>query len=86
MRWVTLKHGVRAQMPLAHVAVAFESVEQTHADSPALMVIQALLGSFDSSVSSAVNSTSRLVHTLAGYNERQYPMVNSVMTFNTQYR
>jgi len=73
------------EMPLAHVAVAFESVEQTHADSPALMVIQALLGSFDSSVSSAVNSTSRLVHTLAGYNERQYPLVNSVMTFNTQY-
>jgi hypothetical protein len=66
--------------------MAFESVELTHADSPATMVIQALLGSFDASVTSAVNSTSSMVSVLAGYNERQYPLVNSAMTFNTQYR
>jgi mitochondrial-processing peptidase subunit beta len=77
---------VFSQMPLAHVAVAFESLEQTHPDSPALMVIQSLLGSFDASVSSAINSSSKMVNTLAGYNDRQYPLVNSAMTFNTQYR
>ncbi len=73
-------------MPLAHVAVAFESVELTHPDSPATMVIQALLGSFDASVPSAINSTSKMVSTLAGHNTRQYPLVKSAMTFNTQYR
>ena len=74
------------QAHLAHIALAFESVELAHADSPATMVIQALLGSFDASVTSAVNSTSSMVHTLAGHNERKYPLVNSAMTFNTQYR
>jgi processing peptidase subunit beta len=76
----------RDQMPHAHVAVAFESVELTHPDSPATMVIQALLGSFDASVPSAINATSKMISTLAGHNARQYPLVKSAMTFNTQYR
>ena len=73
-------------MPLAHIAVAFETVELTHADSPATMVIQALLGSFDASLPSAIHSSSKMVSALAGYNERQYPLVKSAMAFNTQYR
>jgi len=71
--------------PLAHIATAWETVELTHADSPATMVMQAMLGSFDSSFPSAVNSGSRMVSVLAGYNDRQYPLVQSAMTFNTQY-
>jgi processing peptidase subunit beta len=73
------------EMPLAHIATAWETVELTHPDSPATMVMQAMLGSFDSSFPSAINSGSRMVSILAGYNERQYPLVQSAMTFNTQY-
>ena len=73
------------EMPLAHIATAWETVELTHADSPATMVIQAMLGSFDAQYPSAVHSSSNMISVLAGDNPRGFPLVQSAMTFNTQY-
>mmetsp|Transcript_22373 Transcript_22373/g.55115 ORF Transcript_22373/g.55115 Transcript_22373/m.55115 type:complete len:514 (+) Transcript_22373:43-1584(+) len=72
-------------MHLAHVATAFEALDYNHPDSFATMVMQVMLGSFDSSMPSAVHSTSKMTSILAGYNERGYPLVQSAMAFNTQY-
>jgi len=73
------------EMALAHIATAWETVELTHADSPATMVMQAMLGSFDAQYPSAVHSSSNMVSVLAGDNPRGFPLVHSAMTFNTQY-
>jgi hypothetical protein len=48
--------------------------------------VQTMLGSFDSSMPGAVHSTSDMTSVLAGYNQRQYPLVQNAMAFNTQYR
>ena len=73
------------EMALAHIATAWETVELTHADSPATMVIQAMLGSFDAQYPSAIHSSSNMISVLAGDNPRGFPLVQSAMTFNTQY-
>jgi len=72
-------------MPTVSFCVAFKGASWKSPDAVPLMVMQAMLGSFDSSFPSAINSGSRMVSILAGYNERQYPLVQSAMTFNTQY-
>jgi hypothetical protein len=51
-----------------------------------LWLLQSMLGSFDASMPGAVHSTSQMTSILAGYNARQYPLVQSAMAFNTQYR
>ncbi|EKX54348.1 hypothetical protein GUITHDRAFT_83986 [Guillardia theta CCMP2712] len=73
------------EMQLAYVATAWETVDICHADSPATMVMQAMLGSFDPNYSSAIHSGTDMVSLLAGDNPRGYPLVQSAMTFNTQY-
>ena len=73
------------EMALAHIATAFETVDLTHADSPATMVMQAMLGSFDAQYPSAIHSSSNMISCLAGDNPRGFPLVQSAMTFNTQY-
>ena len=82
---VDLCLGCDAQAALCHVATAWEALEYDHPDSFATMVMQAMLGSFDASMPSAVHSSSKMTSVLAGYNERQYPLVQSAMAFNTQY-
>jgi len=73
------------EMALAHIATAWETVPLDHADSPATMVMQAMLGSFDAQYPSAIHSSSNMVSVLAGDNPRGFPIVQSAMTFNTQY-
>ena len=73
------------EMALAHIATAWETVPLDHADSPVTMVMQAMLGSFDAQYPSAIHSSSNMVSVLAGDNPRGFPIVQSAMTFNTQY-
>mmetsp|Transcript_23314 Transcript_23314/g.45299 ORF Transcript_23314/g.45299 Transcript_23314/m.45299 type:complete len:513 (+) Transcript_23314:86-1624(+) len=72
-------------VPLVYVATAWEALEYDHPDSFATSVMQAMLGSFDSSMPSAIHSSSQMTSVLAGFNERNYPLVQNAMAFNTQY-
>jgi len=67
-------------MPLAHIAYAFETAGWNDPDQIPLLLIQAMLESWDKSVVGGKNSTSRLVSTIATRN-----LADSVTPFNTQY-
>jgi processing peptidase subunit beta len=67
-------------MPLAHVALGFPTAGWSDADTFPLLLIQTLLGSWDSSTTGGAHSSSSLVSELAKGGE-----VQSMSTFNTQY-
>jgi len=66
--------------PLAHFAMSFESCGWAHPDSPAFMVLQSLIGSFDGRHSVMKNSGNRLTAALA-----DTPDCQSASTFSTTY-
>ncbi|KAI3720185.1 hypothetical protein L6452_21098 [Arctium lappa] len=68
-------------MPLAQFAVAFNGASWTDPDSVALMVIQAMLGSWNQSAGGGKHMGSQLAQILA-INE----IAESMMAFNTNYK
>jgi processing peptidase subunit beta len=67
-------------MPVAHVAIAFEGVGWSHPDYFVMMIIQALLGSWDRSLGAGRNMSVRLAETVA-----TEELVHSYAAFNTCY-
>eukprot|EP00172_Hildenbrandia_rubra_P000953 Plantae.Rhodophyta-Hildenbrandia_rubra.ctg15456.p1 GENE.Plantae.Rhodophyta-Hildenbrandia_rubra.ctg15456~~Plantae.Rhodophyta-Hildenbrandia_rubra.ctg15456.p1 ORF type:complete len:502 (-),score=103.33 Plantae.Rhodophyta-Hildenbrandia_rubra.ctg15456:336-1841(-) len=67
-------------MPLAHFAVAFESCGWAHPDAVSFMVLQALMGDYDPSVSSSDCSSYRIKRRIS-----EFPHAKKVTTFNTTY-
>jgi processing peptidase subunit beta len=67
-------------VPFLNMAIGFESLPESHADSITLQVMHSMLGHWASGNSAGVNSASGLVRNVA---ERQ--VGESVTTFNTQY-
>ncbi|XP_059449706.1 probable mitochondrial-processing peptidase subunit beta, mitochondrial [Corylus avellana] len=68
-------------IPLAQFAVAFNGASWTDPDSIALMVMQAMLGSWNKSASSGKHMGSELAQRI-GINE----IAESMMSFNTNYK
>ncbi|KAF5457664.1 hypothetical protein F2P56_021750 [Juglans regia] len=68
-------------IPLAQFAVAFNGASWTDPDSIALMVMQAMLGSWNKSASGGKHMGSNLVQRI-GINE----IAESMMSFNTNYK
>lgn len=68
-------------IPLAQFAVAFNGASWTDPDSVALMVMQAMLGSWNKNVGGGKHAGSALVQTVA-INE----IAESMMAFNTNYK
>ncbi|CAH1431485.1 probable mitochondrial-processing peptidase subunit beta, mitochondrial [Lactuca sativa] len=68
-------------MPLAQFAVAFNGASWTDPDSIALMVIQAMLGSWNKSAGAGKHMGSQLAQ-LVGISE----LAESMMAFNTNYK
>ena len=67
-------------MPLAHVALGYQTAGWQDADNFPLMIIQTMLGSWEKSVHGGMHSSSRLVANCA-----RWELANSISTFNTQY-
>lgn len=67
-------------MPVAHMAIAFESCGWTHPDAVAFMVLQSLMGSYDRNLTTGGSSSYRLARRMA-----DVPVTRSVTTFNTTY-
>lgn len=67
-------------MPLAHVAFAWEGPSWTHGDSVPMMVLHALLGSWDRSSMVGTSVMSRMCARAA-----ELPGTHKVSTFNTVY-
>lgn len=67
-------------MPVAHFAFAFESCGWAHPDAVAFMVLQSLMGSYDSASTTAASSSYRLSQTLD-----EVPIARTATTFNTTY-
>ncbi|CAK4690498.1 unnamed protein product [Aphanomyces euteiches] len=68
-------------LPLAHVAIGFESYGWTSEHSFPLLVLQTLLGSWDRTSSAGLNSSSKLGQVVA-----EQELAHSFMTFNTSYQ
>uniref|UniRef100_S4R6X6 Peptidase, mitochondrial processing subunit beta n=1 Tax=Petromyzon marinus TaxID=7757 RepID=S4R6X6_PETMA len=68
------------KMPLAHVALAVESVGWPEADTIPLMVANTLIGNWDRSYGGGANLSSKLAQTLA-----QKSVCHSYQSFNTCY-
>jgi processing peptidase subunit beta len=67
-------------LPLAHVAIAFEGLPWKHPDSFALMVMQSILGCWNRSSIMGANVASPMCQYLA-----ENDLAHSVMSFNTTY-
>lgn len=67
-------------MPVAHMAIAFESCGWSHPDSVAFMVLQSLMGSYDRNLTTGKYSSYRLARRMS-----EVPVTRSVTTFNTTY-
>jgi len=67
-------------MDKAHIALAFPTAGWNDPDSFPLMVIQSMLGSWDSKQQLGQYNLSRMISTIAGEN-----LADSVQVFNTQY-
>lgn len=67
-------------MPVAHMAIAFESCGWAHPDAVTFMVLQALMGTYDRNATTGEHSSCRLTKRMAGV-----PAVRSVTPFNTTY-
>lgn len=67
-------------MPVAHVAIAFESCGWAHPDSVSFMVLQSLMGTYDRASTTGSSSSYRLSSTLSGV-----PNARTATTFNTTY-
>ena len=70
----------RDDVDKAHVALAIEGVHWTHPDYFALMVAQAITGSWDRSLAAGGSSSSRLAQLIS-----RKQMADSFMSFNTCY-
>ncbi|KAK3161730.1 hypothetical protein QOZ80_1BG0080720 [Eleusine coracana subsp. coracana] len=70
-----------AEMPLAHLAIAFKGSSWTDPASIPLMVIQSILGSWNRSIGVGNCSGSALARGISNDN-----LAESLMTFNTNYR
>ncbi|RHY33139.1 hypothetical protein DYB32_001822 [Aphanomyces invadans] len=68
-------------LPLAHVAIGFESYGWTSENSFPLLVMQTLLGSWDRTSSAGLNASSKLSQVVA-----EQELAHSFMTFNTSYQ
>jgi processing peptidase subunit beta len=68
------------EMPTAHIAMAVEGVSWTSPDYWPLLVAQSIVGTWDRSLGSAGNVSSRLAQVLG-----KYGLANSFMSFNTSY-
>ena len=68
-------------IPLAHVALAFETGGYTDAHTIPLMVMQQMLGQWDRTAPGGANATSALCRKIAGGNH-----AHSYMTFNSTYK
>ena len=67
-------------MPLAHVALGYQTAGWTDPDNFPLMIIQTLLGNWQKEVHGGMHSSSKLVSTAA-----KWELAHSISTFNTQY-
>lgn len=67
-------------MPVAHIALAFESCGWTHPDAVSFMVLQSLMGSFDRNSTVASSSSYRMSQCL-----NELPQARTATTFNTTY-
>lgn len=67
-------------MPLAHVAIAVESVGWAHPDNIPLMIANTIIGSWDRSHGAGVNVASKL-----GQNVAKLSLCNNFQSFNTCY-
>jgi len=67
-------------LPLAHVAIAFEGLSWKHPDSFALMVMQSMLGCWNRSSIMGANIASPMCQYIA-----ENDLAHSVMSFNTTY-
>jgi processing peptidase subunit beta len=67
-------------LPQAHVALAFETAGWNDPDNIPLLVIQTLLGSWDSSTTGGIHSSSDLVRNIV-----ENEAASSITAFNTQY-
>lgn len=67
-------------MPVAHMAVAFESCGWTHPDAVSFMVLQAFMGSYDRNHTTGSLSSYRLSQRMS-----DVPVARSVTAFNTTY-
>ncbi|EES01359.1 probable mitochondrial-processing peptidase subunit beta, mitochondrial [Sorghum bicolor] len=70
-----------AELPLAHVAIAFKGSSWTDPSSIPLMVIQSILGSWNRSIGVGNCSGSSLARGISNAN-----LAESLMAFNTNYR
>lgn len=68
------------ELPVAHLAIAFESCGWTHPDSVTFMVLQALMGSYDRNSTTASSSSYRLSQRMV-----DTAMARSITAFNTTY-
>jgi len=67
-------------MPQVHLALAFKGVSWKDPDSIALMVMQTMLGGWNSNLTAGVHMGSRVAQLMAANN-----LCNSYMAFNTNY-
>lgn len=67
-------------MPVAHVALAFESCGWAHPDAVSFMVLQSLIGSYDRTATTAGDSSYRMSKALS-----EVPNARTATTFNTTY-
>ena len=68
------------EMPIAHMAIAFESCGFSHPDAVAFMVLQALMGSYDRNSTIGASSSYRLAQRMS-----DVPIARSLNAFNTTY-
>lgn len=67
-------------MPVAHMAIAFESCGWAHPDSVAFVVLQALMGSYERTSQTGASSSFRMAQALSAV-----PNAKSANAFNTTY-
>lgn len=67
-------------MPIAHMAIAFESCGWAHPDAVTFMVMQSLMGTYDRNSTTGDFSSYRIAKRMSGV-----PCVRSVSAFNTTY-
>ena len=67
-------------MPLAHVALGYQTAGWTDPDNFPLMIIQTMLGNWQKEVHGGMHSSSKLVSNVA-----KWELAHSISTFNTQY-
>lgn len=68
------------EMPVAHMAIAFESCGFSHPDAVAFMVLQALMRSYERNSTTGSSSSYRLAQRMA-----DVPIARTVNAFNTTY-